>query len=95
MLNDGWNALQDLIKDSKYGKYLHPSSQETLVDAFCMMGKCYMYECLALLYEFEHIQIEVDPSHDFDVIFTKEDPNVYKLYSGKWQTWKNDDNKSK
>lgn len=93
MLEDGWNALCDLIKDSKYGKYIHPNSQETLIEAFCMMGKCYMYECLSLAYDFTHIMIEVDPSYEFDVAFLKEDPNVWKRYPGKWQTW--DDNKSK
>lgn len=90
MLEDGWNALCELIKDSKYGKYLHQSSQETLIEAFCMMGKCYIYECLSLLYDFRHIQVEVDPHYEFDVIFLKEDPSTWKHYPGKWQTW--DDN---
>ena len=91
MREDGWNALCDLIKDSQYGKYLHPKSQEILIDAVCTMGKCYIYECLSLLYDFQHIFIDVDTTKEFDVIFLKEEPNVWKRYTGKWQTWK--DNK--
>ena len=42
MLEDGWNALCELIKDSKYGKYLHQSSQESVQDGnmtvfFCLI----------------------------------------------------------
>ena len=89
MLDEGWNALCDLIKDSRYGMYLNPASQETLVDAFCIMGKCYIYECLALLYDFEHIYVEVDASKDFDVVILKEESGTWKRYPGKWQNWKN------
>jgi hypothetical protein len=55
-----------------------------------MMGKCYVYECLSLYYDFEHIQVDVDLQHDFDVVITQENPNVWKMYPGKWQTWSND-----
>lgn len=89
MMEDGWNALCGLIKDSEYGKYLDARSQETLVEAFCMMGKCYMYECISLLYDFTHIQVEVDPTKDFEVVFLKEQLDAWKRYPGKWQSWEN------
>lgn len=90
MLEEGWQSLNDVIFDSKCCKYLHPSSQETIADAFCMMGKCYMYECLALKYDFPHIQLEVDPKCKFEVAFLKDTTNAWKQYKGKWQTWKDD-----
>ena len=90
MLNDGWTSLCDIVKDSRYCAYLHPRSQETLVDAFCMMGKCYIYECLNLFYDVQHMQVEVDASQDFEVAFLKDTPNAWKHYPGKWQTWKDD-----
>lgn len=90
MLDDGWTSLCDVVNDSKFCKYLHPKSQETLVDAFCMMGKCYMYECMSLYYDVQHIQLEVDPEHDFEVVFLKDTTHAWKHYPGKWQTWKDD-----
>ncbi len=90
MLDEGWTSLNEVIFDSKCCKYLHPKSQETIVDAFCMMGKCYIYECLALRYDFQHILIEVDPKCNFEVAFLKDTSNAWKQYRGKWQTWKDD-----
>ena len=90
MLDEGWTSLNDVILDSECCKYLHPKSQETLIDAFCMMGKCYMYECLALKYDYQHIQLEIDTNHDFDVVFMKDSTRAWKMYTGKWQTWKDD-----
>ena len=90
MLDDGWTSLCEVVQDSKCCRYLHPNSQATLVDAFCMMGKCYIYECLALKYDFQHILIDVDPKCEFDVAFLKDTSHAWKHYTGKWQTWKDD-----
>jgi len=90
MIDDGWKQLNEVMFDSKFCQYLHPKSQETIIDAFCMMGKCYMYECLALYYDFQHIAIEVDPKQDFEVAFLKDQSHAWKSYPGKWQTWKDD-----
>lgn len=90
MLDDGWTSLCEVMHDSKWCRHLHPKSQETIVDAFCMMGKCYIYECLALKYDFQHIQVEVDPKCQFEVAFLKDTSHAWKHYTGKWQTWKDD-----
>lgn len=90
MIDDGWTQLNEVILDSKFCQYLHPKSQETIIDAFCTMGKCYIYECLALFYDFQHILVEVDPKHDFEVAFLKDMSNAWNHCKGKWQTWKDD-----
>lgn len=90
MLDEGWKSLRDIILDSQCCKYLHPNYQETIADAFCSMGRCYMYECLAMKYDFSHIQVDIDPCCEFDVSFVKDTSNAWKMYTGKWQTWKDD-----
>ena len=92
MLEDGWNALCDLVIDSRYCKYLHHISQSSLIEAFCTMARCYMYELLCKITDKTcHIAITVKDDCDFDVIVYKDDSKEWKKYPGKWQDWEFDD----
>ena len=92
MLESGWNSLKDFIIDSRYCKYMHNQSEEIIVDAFATMGRCYMYECLALKTDkFSNVNITVQNDSEFEVVICKDESNDYKKYLGKWQEWEYDD----
>ena len=91
MIESGWNALQDLMLDSKYCKYLDAAGIYTVIDAFSTMGRCYMYECLALKTEyFQNIAITLKKDCVFDVIICKDIAHDSRRYVGRWQDWKFD-----
>ena len=93
MVETGWNALRDLIMDSSFGKYLSPAAQMSLVEAFSMMARCYMYECISSFTDkYTHIDINVKPDSIFDVIICKDTSSEWKDYCGPWQDWEFDDN---
>ena len=92
IIEDGWNSLRDTLLDTNYGMYLHPSSHNVLVEAFMLMARCYLYECLALKTEhITHVNITIK-DEPFDVIVCKDTSNDWKNYAGRWQTWKFDEN---
>lgn len=92
MIEDGWNSLRDMLIDTEYGKYLHPKNYEMLIEAFSIMAKCYLYECLSLKTEhISHIDISIS-DQPFDVIICKDKSNDWQNYKGKWQNWKFDEN---
>lgn len=94
MLESGWNALKDLLVDSKYGQHLNsmPHAPEVVIDAFATMGRCYMYECLAKVTDkTQSINISLDPKCVFDVILCKDMTHDQKHYIGRWQDWEFDD----
>lgn len=94
MLESGWNALKDLIVDSKYGQYLDamPNSKPVIIDAFATMGRCYVYELLAKITDkTQSINISVNSNCEFDVIICKDTTNDQKTYLGPWQDWEFDD----
>lgn len=94
MLESGWNALKDLLIDSKYGQYLHemPHAPEVVIDAFATMGRCYMYECLAKVTDkTQSINLSLDSKCTFDVILCKDMTHDQKHYIGQWQDWEFDD----
>lgn len=93
MIESGWNALRDLMIDSKFGKYLNDIAQASLVEAFSTMARCYMYECISLYTDkYTHIDISVKPTSTFTVIVCKDTSNEWKDYCGPWQDWEFDDN---
>ena len=95
MLETGWNALKDLLIDSKYGQHLNsmPHAPEVVIDAFATMGRCYMYECIAKITDkTQSINISLSPKCTFDVVLCKDMTNDQKHYIGRWQDWEFDDN---
>lgn len=93
MIESGWNALQDLILDSKYCRYLDTNGIFVVIDAFMTMCKCYMYECLAVKTDnFQDIAITVKKDCIFDVVVCKDVAHDSKRYIGQWQDWKFDEN---
>lgn len=92
MIENGWNSLRDLIFDSRYCQFLHPISQESIVEAFTTMVRCYMYSCISTITDmYEHIVLTVDDKQPFDVIICKDVANDWNKYIGKWQDWEFDD----
>ena len=93
MLEKGWNALNEIVLDTKYCQYLDDRCTYAILDAFMTMIKCYMYDCLAMKTDkFADILLTIDSTHEFDVIICKDSSNDYKNYPGPWQTWEFDDN---
>ena len=93
MLENGWDALKDLLLDSHFGQFMsHPATKETLIDAFTTMLRCYMYEMVSKNADIEHIMIDVDPSSAFDVVVCRDRSHDWRKYPGKWQSWSYDDN---
>lgn len=92
MIESGWNSLKDVILDSKFCKYTFNATDEVLIDAFATMGRCYIYECLALKTDkFTHINVTVKEDCEFEVIVCKDSSEDYKKYLGRWQDWEFDD----
>ena len=93
LVETGWDTLRDLLIDSGYGRYLHKESVASLVEAFVVMAKCYLYECVMIKYQdaAEHINISI-ANAPFDVTICKDTSNSWKSYIGKWQSWNFDDN---
>lgn len=93
MIESGWNALRDLMLDSRFGKHLYGQSAEVLADAFATMSRCYVYECLSLKTEkFTEISVTVKDDCVFDVVVCKDTSKDYKTYKGRWQDWAFDEN---
>lgn len=92
MLESGWNSIRDILLDTEYVKFLHPSNHYVLVEAFMVMARCYLYECLSTkTQDITHVNIIIK-DEPFDVVVCKDTSNEWKNYAGKWQDWKFGDN---
>ena len=92
LVEDGWNTLKDVILDSEYCKYLGQGANESLVEAFSTIARCYIYDCVSSITDkFQHIMITINPNCVFDVIICKDVSHDWKKYAGKWQDWEFDD----
>ena len=91
MLENGWNALKDVVLDTDYCRHMSDHANAVVIDAFVTMSRCYMYECLANITDkFSQVNIFVDGSCEFEVIVCKDIALDYKNYSGRWQDWEFD-----
>lgn len=92
MIESGWNALCDLVIDSRYCRNTHRLTQSSLTDAFCTMARCYMYELLCKKTDkAHHILLMVEEDCEFDITICKDESREWKTYRGRWQDWEFDD----
>lgn len=92
IVESGWDSLRKLILDTKFCKYTGGNVEDVLIDAFTIMGRCYVYECLSSKTDkFTSINVTVKEDCEFEVIVCKDVANDYKRYLGRWQDWEFDD----
>lgn len=92
LTSEGWESLCDLMIDTRFCRNVHGVTQESMVDSFIMMAKCYVYECLSKFTDkIEHIELSIDDEKPFEVIVCKDESKDWKSYKGRWQDWEYDD----
>ena len=93
MIESGWNALKDMIIDTRFCKYMHNYAQGAIAEAFATMARCYMYECVSMKTDkCTSINITLANDSAFEVIVCKDTSYDFKRYVGKWQDWDFDEN---
>lgn len=88
----GWKSLCNLLVLSDFGKNLNEANQAQVIESYCAMLMCYMYEELGSKFgvtNHEHLFLKLDTSVELDVeVFLDETPSdLWAKYPGKWQTW--------
>lgn len=93
MLEEGWNQLKHDIVLSNFCKNISVKDTKGMADAFAVIARCYMYECLLLKTKnIEHINCTVLEDQEFELVICKDVGREFENYPGPWQNWEFDDN---
>jgi len=90
LLEEGWNALRDLVVDTDFGKKCTKRQSNMMDHAFRSMLPGYfemIFEDLG--WDVDNIEFEIVEDAPIDVEYVKDTAEDWKRYPGKWQTWKN------
>lgn len=86
---DGWNALKNLVVDTKFGKKCTKAQRAMMDKAYRQMIPGYLEMVFRDIgWDVDNMAFEVADRTGFQVEYHKDVAEEWKRYPGKWQTWK-------
>lgn len=84
----GWNALQKLIKSTRYGKTASPAENAALGEAFRQMAAEYVRHVMRDAgWDVDLMEAYVEKDAAFVVEYWPDTAEEWRRYPGEWQTW--------